>query len=948
MRSFWEWSQFRPDYHSTPLLVGLAFLKYLSIQSAKGQRDPSNSRRNLQYVVPSDARWEQISSDLTGEALRKGIEAFESHPANQPLGNVFTSLRLPELANDPELYQRLIDLLSLESEAADTLVTIVDQLIDRGMRNAGWRGGEHYTPSDLSLLLAELLNPAPRCTIYDPACGTAGLLNAAYLVATQTDEEEGAIELFGQEINPETAALAKINTTLHTAPAASIETGNTLLDPKFVDGSEVRKFDYVVASLPIGLRLDSSTVERLQNDPFERFSRAVPHSRRAPHHQGDLFFIDHVVESLKDGGRAVIVVSPNVLAGSVGASTRQDLVNSDLIEAVINLPSNLLLNTRIPITVVVLNNAKSDDSKGKVLFVFAEEEYERGRATRYINEQQRRKIVESVLERREYTRFSVAVSLDDIRAANHSLAPGRYIDLIGRETFLGGSVRWKKLSELSEVLPGARLGGRPNAEGNTPVIQGRDLTTSGVRVDDLVKVAVKEDSRGQLYSEVNDILIQRIGIRPRAILVGSELAGVLVRDTVHVIRLREHLSHLSRYLVEFLNSDPGQVLLSLHIRGAGAPTLSLRDLRELSIPVPDDEVVQLINDVHGVEQGLIDRVSKAREIRQRLFGIDDPEQVNLQLQTLNTEARVLAESLVQVDDLDFQIRNFYPYPLAYAYRTLTAIQNPALLYQEQLRVAENVLAFLGTVGASLAAHVGAISRSRGDGLTTSDLKDFWRGGISPGDWQELGRRSAAAMRGAHDHPAIDAFASLWFQGRGTKESNFAKATKALVAFKNDHKHDRGPRTPQAFERTGRELQETIDMVLKQLSVFIQYQIRLVQDLDVDWQTSKAVLSTLLYAGDHPGLRQEQVTGPSLLSKHKLYMVLSEDLWVPLYPLMSVHDCPVCNNRETYSIDRWDGLDKLPVLKSFEQPHQFNELDARNRVGADLRHLMTAQFDPKAP
>jgi hypothetical protein len=96
----------------------------------------------------------------------------------------------------------------------------------------------------------------------------------------------------------------------------------------------------------------------------------------------------------------------------------------------------------------------------------------------------------------------------------------------------------------------------------------------------------------------------------------------------------------------------------------------------MPIPIPQTDAVELINSLHQVEADLIDRISKARGIRQRLFGIEDPEQAEFQLRNLATEAQVLAGSLVQIDDLDFQVRNFYPYPVAYAYRASSAIQEP--------------------------------------------------------------------------------------------------------------------------------------------------------------------------------------------------------------------------------------------------------------------------------
>src|SRR5215210_4694025 len=184
-----------------------------------------------------------------------------------------------------------------------------------------------------------------------------------------------------------------------------------------------------------------------------------------------------------------------------------------------------------------------------------------------------------------------------------------------------------------------------------------------------------------------------------------------------------------------------------------------------------------------------------------------------------------------------------------------------------------------------------------DRLTLIGPRKRVKPSISPGDWQTLGRRSGNILRGGQRHPLIGGFASLWFKGTGNKESDFAKTIRELVTRENDFKHHRGPKTPYDFHQDTRELQGAIDKVLKELSVFVRYPRRLVQEVDIDWQTNKAVLNTLLYTGDHPGLRQEQVITSQPLSKDKLYIELSKDLWVPLYPLVTVEYCTQCGARE---------------------------------------------------
>jgi hypothetical protein len=369
----------------------------------------------------------------------------------------------------------------------------------------------------------------------------------------------------------------------------------------------------------------------------------------------------------------------------------------------------------------------------------------------------------------------------------------------------------------------------------------------------------------------------------------------------------------------------------------------LTDLRKLSVPIPDKAVIELVKDLHEVERQLLARIAHARDLRRRLFSIKDPDQVRPQLRNLNTAAQVLAASLVQTSEFGFQVRNFYPFPLAYGYRTLSAIADPAELYREQLRLAENVLAFLGSVGLTLAAHTKSLSETDNTKLTDKVLARYWAGGISPGDWQAMGRHTGEIVRTNRELAAIGSFASLWFKGSGKRESEFARATKQLVDLKNDFKHDRGPKTRYEYEQAVGKMDATLCKCLEAISFFVQYPIRLVQHMDLDWRTGEARVDTLVYAGDHPGLRQERLKLPQPVPEGKLYLELTDQVWASLYPLISVQHCPRCGARATFFIDRWDGVGQRVVLKSFERGHALENDDQANEVGSDLDHWFNECF-----
>jgi len=305
------------------------------------------------------------------------------------------------------------------------------------------------------------------------------------------------------------------------------------------------------------------------------------------------------------------------------------------------------------------------------------------------------------------------------------------------------------------------------------------------------------------------------------------------------------------------------------------------------------------------------------------------------LDELSTNAHVLSSSLVQSDSLDYQVRNFYPFPLAYSYRTLSGIHDPFQKYPEQLRVAENLLAFLANIGLSLGQEGNMLLTEGNTNITATSFSKYFGGGISPGDWLSIAHSVANLLREKQRQTMSEKYSSLWFKGTGSKESDFTKTTKRLVELKNDFKHDRGPKTPHDFDKASEEIQDLIDYCYEQLSFFVRYPIRLVQSLDVDLITSDAILETLVYAGDHPGLRLEKVNYPKALPKGLLYLELSKDNWIRLYPHINVQYCPSCKTRETYFVDRWDGIGNKVVLKSFERGHTHESDEDAKKIASDL-------------
>lgn len=274
------------------------------------------------------------------------------------------------------------------------------------------------------------------------------------------------------------------------------------------------------------------------------------------------------------------------------------------------------------------------------------------------------------------------------------------------------------------------------------------------------------------------------------------------------------------------------------------------------------------------------------------------------------EESLLSRSIGRVNELEFQVANFYPFPIAYGYRLLSSITNPTDLYKEQLRIGENILAFLASVAMSLVQE--------GDRASVElDVRKVWDGGASPGHWREIVGRCCRVLSTYKDHALAASIVALNITA---EKRGFGAAVKKIITAKNDFKHDRGPRTEDEFDISTKEIQASLETCIKALAFFTEHPIRQVIDHDVT-RSGEVRLRCLSLVGDHPGLPQEQVTHRTPLPKRDLFIAAAGIGWVPLFPLLVARTCHNCKARETFFLDKWDRGSHTAMLKSFERGHE---------------------------
>lgn len=271
---------------------------------------------------------------------------------------------------------------------------------------------------------------------------------------------------------------------------------------------------------------------------------------------------------------------------------------------------------------------------------------------------------------------------------------------------------------------------------------------------------------------------------------------------------------------------------------------------------------------------------------------------------------IVAPDILSRDELEYRISSAYPFPLAFGFRSLASIVDPRDLYREQLRVAENMLAFIGSVALSLLCE-----QDREEAAV--DPREFWLTGISPGDWKEIVARCSKVFARYEDSPLALDLKKLNIR---SEKKGFGADVVALIRAKNDYKHDRGPVVLEDIVSASKEIQEKLRRCMETLAFFTAHPTRQVEDFDVGRRGGGVVLKCLRYTGDHPSFPQEEVVYDRALPRGDLFLEPSQQDWVPLFPFITTMTCSHCKARETYFIDSWDTRRGTARMKSFERGH----------------------------
>ena len=439
-------------------ILVMLFLKYLS-DSNKERLEEYSERYNgneiriqramsrERFIVSEESTFDHLYSKRNapevGAEINKALEKLEEdNPAK--LRNIFRNIDfnseavLGQTRDRNAMLRTLLedfaklDLRPSRLNGEDIIGNSYQFMIERFASDAGKKGGEFFTPSMVSELLARLVKPKENDRIYDPTCGSGSLL---IRVAEQVPG--GKVAIYGQERNGQTHSLCMMNMFLHEIDDAKIEWGDTLANPLHLDNGNLMKFQVIVANPPfsldkwaMGFAGDNDEKFKMEAslDPYGRFEWGVP-----PASKGDYAFVQHMLYSLAEDGRMAVILPHGVLfRGASEGRIRKQIIDMNLLDAVIGLPEALFYGTGIPACIMVF---KKNRKRRDVLFIDASGEgnYEKGKNQNKLREQDIAKIVEAYDNYETIDKYAYVASYEEIKENDYNLNIPRYVDTFEEE-----------------------------------------------------------------------------------------------------------------------------------------------------------------------------------------------------------------------------------------------------------------------------------------------------------------------------------------------------------------------------------------------------------------------------------------------------------------------------------------------------------------------------------
>ena len=405
-----------------------------ALEESSGDSDYASFPENHRFQIPENCHWRDVrlKTESVGAALQFAFHEIEKANPRSLYGIFGDAQWTNKERLSDDLLRNLIEhfselKLSNETVESDVLGQAYEYLIKKFADQTNKKAGEFYTPRSIVRLMIEILDPQAGDTIYDPACGTGGMLLEAvnHVRRISSDVKSLRGKLFGQEKNLTTSGIARINLFMHGVEDFEIVRGDTLRSPAFFEGDRLGTFDCVIANPPFSL--EHWGEEIWVNDAFGRNFAGVP-----PRKSGDFAWVQHMIKSLAaSAGRMAIVLPHGALfrAGAEG-NIRKHILESDVLEAVIGVGPNLFYGTGLSASILIGRRKKTSERKNQILFIDASKLFKRGRNQNTLEPEHVERILQLYRNYESVEGLAKVVGLNEIERNDWNLNIPRYVESV--------------------------------------------------------------------------------------------------------------------------------------------------------------------------------------------------------------------------------------------------------------------------------------------------------------------------------------------------------------------------------------------------------------------------------------------------------------------------------------------------------------------------------------
>ncbi|RFC55008.1 type I restriction-modification system subunit M [Brumimicrobium aurantiacum] len=399
-----------------------------ALKESDGDLEYAAFEEHHHFIIPKGAHWNDVRETTVnvGDALQNAMREIEKANPDTLYG-IFGDAswtnknRLSDetLTNLVEHYSQ--HKLNLANVPDDQLGNAYEYLIKEFADDSGHTAAEFYTNRTVVKLMTMIMDPQPGESVYDPTCGSGGLLLNCALHLKEEGKEYRTLKLYGQEINLITSAIARMNMFMHGIEEFSIVRGDTLSRPAFLENDELKKFNVILANPPYSIKAWDQ--KAFVNDPYGRNLWGVP-----PQGCADYAFQQHIQKSLDDkNGRSISLWPHGILFRDSESDMRRKMIEDDLVECVIGLGPNLFYNSPMEACLLITKNRKEENKKGKVLFINAVNEVKQDKTMSFLEEKHINKIFGAYSKYKNIDDFAAVVNIKDIIAKKGNLNISLYV-----------------------------------------------------------------------------------------------------------------------------------------------------------------------------------------------------------------------------------------------------------------------------------------------------------------------------------------------------------------------------------------------------------------------------------------------------------------------------------------------------------------------------------------